>query len=42
MASDTNPDHELRTSVIVLDMDKEPQITFEASAYIRTLMNYTV
>ena len=42
MASDTNPDHELRTSVIVLDMDKEPQITFEDSAYIRKLMNYTV
>ena len=42
MAADTNPDHELRTSVIVLDMDKEPQITFEDSAYIRKLMNYTV
>ena len=42
MAADTNPDHELRMSVIVLDMDKEPQITFEDSAYIRKLMNYTV
>ena len=42
MAADTNPDHELRTSVIVLDMDKEPQITFEDSAYIRKLMNHTV